>query len=124
MIGIVIVSTEVRMGKKRSKSKSKAKARTAPVREKRPFEIPAYILVILLFVLTIVAYFPAIQGGWIWDDDSYIYKNETLKTLGGIVRIWFEPSSIRNGFRPGHVGRFTKHVAGYRTRAPSPSSTG
>ena len=43
---------------------------------------------ILLAVLTLVLYSPAISGDFIWDDDDYVEKNESLRTLDGLRRIW------------------------------------
>jgi hypothetical protein len=43
----------------------------------------------LILLVTLVAYIPAIRGGYIWDDDSYITENSTLRTADGLGRIWF-----------------------------------
>lgn len=40
-----------------------------------------------------VVYLPALHGGYIWDDDDYVTRNETLRTASGLARIWFEPSA-------------------------------
>jgi len=44
----------------------------------------------LIILLTVVAYIPALRGGFIWDDDSYVTDNTTLRTMDGLRRIWFE----------------------------------
>src|ERR1051325_5356323 len=49
---------------------------------------------LFLIVTVIVAYIPAMRGGFIWDDDYYVTQNPTLTTLSGLGRIWFEPTSI------------------------------
>ncbi|MBN1829033.1 MAG: tetratricopeptide repeat protein [Deltaproteobacteria bacterium] len=49
---------------------------------------------LLLFIIAVVVYVPAIKGDFIWDDEHYITGNETLKSIGGLARIWFEPLSI------------------------------
>ncbi len=41
-----------------------------------------------LVALTMVAYVPAMRGGFIWDDDDYVINNETLRDVPGLVRIW------------------------------------
>lgn len=46
-----------------------------------------------ILLCVIVAYIPAMQGGFIWDDDAYVTENDTLRTVEGLVRIWFEPGS-------------------------------
>ncbi len=47
-----------------------------------------------LTALALFAYLPALTGGFIWDDDSYIIQNKTLRSLHGLWQIWFEPTSI------------------------------
>jgi tetratricopeptide (TPR) repeat protein len=42
---------------------------------------------------TLVAYAPAvIDGGFVWDDDSYVTENELLTAPDGLRRIWLEPA--------------------------------
>ncbi len=43
---------------------------------------------ILIVVTTVVAYRPAIQGGFIWDDDDYVTNNDLLRTDAGLARLW------------------------------------
>ncbi len=45
---------------------------------------------LLIVVLTIVAYLPALGGGFIWDDNDYVTSNEHLRSAEGLGRIWFE----------------------------------
>ncbi len=44
----------------------------------------------LLVVVTVAAYWPAIQSGFIWDDDCYVINNEVLRSVEGLGRIWFD----------------------------------
>jgi hypothetical protein len=44
---------------------------------------------LLLAVVTLVAYRPAWNGGFIWDDDAYVANNELLTAPDGLRRIWF-----------------------------------
>lgn len=46
----------------------------------------------LLFVVLVV-YWPIISGGFIVDDDNYVYENETLRNVGGLARIWLDLES-------------------------------
>ena len=48
----------------------------------------------LLVALTLAAYAPALQAGFIWDDDSYVTANPTLQSLDGLRRIWLEPGAV------------------------------
>ncbi|MEM9364944.1 MAG: tetratricopeptide repeat protein [Planctomycetota bacterium] len=43
--------------------------------------------------MTLLAYVPAIQGGFIWDDDDYVINNETLRSFSGLLSIWTDPSA-------------------------------
>lgn len=48
-----------------------------------------------LFLLVLVAYFPAFSGGFVWDD--WILVTEPLiRRLDGLVSIWFSPAEIRS----------------------------
>ena len=43
--------------------------------------------------LTVVAYLPALRGGFIWDDDRYVTDNQTLRTAHGLREIWLDPAA-------------------------------
>jgi tetratricopeptide (TPR) repeat protein len=47
----------------------------------------------LIVAATLLAYLPALQAGFIWDDDQYVTGNPTLRTLAGLGRIWVEPGA-------------------------------
>lgn len=49
---------------------------------------------LLLLALTLSAYWPAIRGGFIWDDDDYVEHNATLRSADGLRQMWLEPLSI------------------------------
>ncbi len=44
----------------------------------------------LLVAATVMAYVPALRGGFVWDDDRYVTENPTLTEPGGLGRIWFD----------------------------------
>jgi len=48
---------------------------------------------LLLVVVTFVAYLPALQGGFIWDDDDYVTNNRLLHSLKGLWQIWSVPGA-------------------------------
>jgi Flp pilus assembly protein TadD len=52
----------------------------------RQFLLPAALLIVLSFA----AYWPAIQAGFVWDDDAYITENPKLHDLSGLRDIWFD----------------------------------
>lgn len=41
-------------------------------------------------MLAALAYWPVLQAGFVWDDDDYVTHNETLRSLAGLGRLWFE----------------------------------
>ncbi len=49
---------------------------------------------LLLALLTAVAYLPVRHCGFIWDDDDYITRNETLRDGAGLGRIWSEVGAV------------------------------
>ncbi|MBV8841949.1 MAG: tetratricopeptide repeat protein [Bryobacterales bacterium] len=44
---------------------------------------------LLIFVLLVMAYLPALEGGLLWDDDAYVTPPE-LQSAQGLGRIWFD----------------------------------
>jgi protein O-mannosyl-transferase len=48
----------------------------------------------LIILITLLAYRAALPGGFIWDDDLYITKNMTLRSLDGLTRMWMEPGAV------------------------------
>ncbi|KAA3605679.1 MAG: O-GlcNAc transferase [Planctomycetota bacterium] len=48
---------------------------------------------LLLLLLALVAYWPSMGNGWIWDDDHYVTGNRTLESVEGLGQIWLEPSA-------------------------------
>ncbi|MEO6436814.1 MAG: O-GlcNAc transferase, partial [Tepidisphaeraceae bacterium] len=48
---------------------------------------------LLLIALTLVAYGPALRGGFIWDDDDYVTENVNLRSAEGLSRIWLAPTA-------------------------------
>ncbi len=47
----------------------------------------------LLVALTLAAYVPVLDAGFIWDDDDYVSANATLRSVDGLRRIWLEPGA-------------------------------
>jgi tetratricopeptide (TPR) repeat protein len=53
----------------------------------------AWLLGLLLVAATLLAYQPAWQAGFIWDDDEYVTNNPLLTAPDGLKRIWFSLDS-------------------------------
>ena len=49
----------------------------------------ACVFALVLTAVTIFAYRPAWNGGFLWDDDAYVTNNELLTAPDGLRRIWF-----------------------------------
>jgi hypothetical protein len=43
----------------------------------------------VIVLLVITAFFPAVSGGFIWDDETYVKNNALLTVPDGLKRIWF-----------------------------------
>ncbi len=78
-----------------------------------------WLLGLLLVAATVVAYQPAWQAGYIWDDDIYVTTNKLLTAPDGLWRIWFSfdsPSQyfplVYTSFRFEHA-LWGLHPAGY-----------
>jgi protein O-mannosyl-transferase len=55
---------------------------------------PSRAMAFALFAATLVAYWPALGGGFIWDDSGHVTRPE-LRSLAGLARIWFEPGATQ-----------------------------
>src|SRR6266480_4291917 len=53
----------------------------------------AWLFALILAAVTIFAYRPAWNGGFVWDDDDYVTKNHLLTAPDGLKRIWFSLDS-------------------------------
>lgn len=47
----------------------------------------------ILLVITVIAYLPAMRGGFVWDDDDYVTANATLRSVDGLRSIWLDPAA-------------------------------
>ena len=49
---------------------------------------PHWLSAGLLVLLCLVVYWPTLQGGFIWDDNVYLFENPLVRGEGGLGRIW------------------------------------
>jgi tetratricopeptide (TPR) repeat protein len=63
----------------------------------------------LIVVLTVVAYLPAMRGGFIWDDDQYVTNNATLRDPDGLRRIWLELGAVPQYYPLVHSTYWVEH---------------
>ena len=52
------------------------------------------IVYALLAGIGFAVYWPCLAGEFLWDDTDWIVENETLRSFGGLLRIWFEPGAV------------------------------
>jgi len=48
----------------------------------------------LLVAVSVLAYWPALSAGFVWDDTEHIIANANLRDGAGLARIWLEPRSL------------------------------
>lgn len=63
---------------------------------------------ILLFCTTLIAYWPALQGGLLWDDESHVTKPE-LQSLHGLWRIWSDVRAVPQYYPLLHSAFWLEH---------------
>ena len=56
--------------------------------EARP-RLRVALLSLLMISMTLAAYLPALDAGFVWDDDDYVTENSLLSAPDGLSRIWF-----------------------------------
>jgi len=62
----------------------------------------------LVFCATLIAYIPAIGGGFVWDDDAHVTK-PALRGLHGLWRIWFDLGATQQYYPVLHSAFWLEH---------------
>src|SRR5438552_17602990 len=62
-----------------------------PVQKCSPRSPRTLLPPLVILAITLIAYFPVLRGGFIWDDDDYVTNNPNLQSLEGLGRIWLHP---------------------------------
>jgi tetratricopeptide (TPR) repeat protein len=62
----------------------------------------------LLFVATLIAYWPALNGGMVWDDDGHVTP-VALRSLHGLGRIWLELGATQQYYPLLHSAFWVEH---------------
>jgi protein O-mannosyl-transferase len=65
-------------------------------------------LACVLVLAVLAAYFPALRGGFLWDDDAHVTR-AALRSLGGLGRIWFELGATQQYYPLLHTAFWTEH---------------
>jgi tetratricopeptide (TPR) repeat protein len=56
--------------------------------------------VAIMIAMIVLAYFPSLRGGFIWDDDYYVSANPLLTARDGMWKIWFSPLDSPSQYFP------------------------
>lgn len=85
-------------------------AKTAPVRPPRRFPVTSEDLALtaLLVASTLIAWFPALQGALVWDDDGHITK-PVLRSVEGLWHIWFTLGATQQYYPLLHSAFWLEH---------------
>jgi len=67
-----------------------------------------WLFLIVLPLLTLVAYHPAWHGGLVWDDDAHVTRS-VLRSLGGLYRIWFDVRATLQYYPLLHTAFWIEH---------------
>ena len=62
-----------------------------------------------IFLVTLLAYWPALSGGFIWDDDGHVTRAD-LRDLSGLFRIWFEFGATQQYYPVLHSAFWLEHL--------------
>jgi len=95
------------MVKKRPVGRQPAEKNKPPVRKKRIRPRDAAIWA-SIFCATLIAYWPALRGGLVWDDASHVTK-PALESLHGLWRIWFDLSATQQYYPLLHSAFWMEH---------------
>src|SRR5215471_9249608 len=68
-----------------------------------PIRVPIPVQGVLLFLLVLVVYWPALRGEFIWDDDSNVTTRMVLRSWDGLRRIWFEQGATQQYYPLTHT---------------------
>ena len=66
-------------------------------------------LVALVFAATLLAYFPALTAGFIWDDQPGHVTRPELRSVAGLVRIWTDPGATQQYYPLLHSAFWFEH---------------
>jgi tetratricopeptide (TPR) repeat protein len=62
----------------------------------------------LILVCVLIAYLPALRGGFIWDDDAHVTR-AALRSLHGLWRIWFDLGATQQYYPVLHSAFWLEH---------------
>jgi tetratricopeptide (TPR) repeat protein len=87
---------------------SRRVSQTPLPRKAQVWVVPGAWIGLALFVVTLVAYAPAITAEFIWNDSDYVTAPE-LRSLSGLGRIWFEVGATEQYYPLLHSAFWVQH---------------
>ncbi len=79
-----------------------------PAPSRRTLVSPPFWLAAALVTATVLAYFPALHGGMLWDDDAHVTQ-PALRSLHGLRRIWTEIGATQQYYPVLHTAFWVEH---------------
>jgi tetratricopeptide (TPR) repeat protein len=70
--------------------------------------VPGWLRWLGLLGLCVLAYYPAIHGGFLWDDNAHVTAPE-LQPVAGLARIWFELGATQQYYPVLHSAFWIEH---------------
>ena len=69
---------------------------------------PSRWIILLIVVAGCCAYLPALRGGFLWDDDGHVTRTD-LRSLDGLLRIWFDFGATQQYYPVLHSAFWLEH---------------
>ncbi|MEN6459278.1 MAG: tetratricopeptide repeat protein [Thermoguttaceae bacterium] len=76
--------------------------------ERRTSVINELLLAAALTLAVVAAYWPALHGGFLWDDDGHVTR-PGLRSWEGLYRIWYEPGATQQYYPVLHTAFWIEH---------------
>ena len=97
------------IGRPGSPERQRTKLSQTPQKvDSRTLNLRAVGMWALLVCATLIAYFPALQGSLLWDDNSHVTKPD-LQPLHGLWRIWFDLGATQQYYPLLHSAFWLEH---------------
>lgn len=74
----------------------------------RPANLRNLAVGILIFSVTLLAYWPALRGGFLWDDNFHVTQPD-MQSAGGLKRIWCEVGATQQYYPLLHSAFWVEH---------------
>ena len=74
-------------------ARSNRKSASCGIEPRELLRLPAWLGVMTIILAVLWVYSPALDGGWLWDDDWYITNNPLVRDLAGLWKFWCAPGS-------------------------------